>query len=310
MMKKVALSQLNNPMSLDHVANRGSLLEGVFSVKDSKIDSKIFHSWKIAGLLPTVPKGGWAELSFIDLLWLDTLETMRKFGCSKKLMKAVCKKLFYDAYEVNLGKLTLEENHAFLTNLALRRPLTFEEEQYLNSTNQVLNDSIYMSVLDLGINYFYHLVTNCFIENNEVGLVIYLDGSFSTYELINNVEKKNQSADLSVPHILIPISSFIKKAIADNEKEGFLNQSGVLNEQEFEVIKLIRKKNIKRITVTINNKEVQKIETEESGFINESNVALLKQILCLKQYDSIEINSRDARTMSFKKTKKIYMDKM
>jgi hypothetical protein len=63
-MKKVTLSELNNPLSLDHVANRGALLERVFSVSDSKIDSKIFHSWKIADLLPTVPKGGWAKLSF------------------------------------------------------------------------------------------------------------------------------------------------------------------------------------------------------------------------------------------------------
>jgi hypothetical protein len=308
-MNKVTLSQLNDAMSLDHVANRGSLLVGVFSVSDSNIDSKIFHSWKTIGLLPTVTKGGWAKLSFIDLLWLDTLETMRNFGCSKNLMKAVCKKLFYDAYEVNLGKQTLEENHAFLIDLASRRPLTFEEEQYLNSTKQVLNDIVYMSVLNRGINYFYQLVINYFIENNEVGLVIYLDGSFSTYELTNNVNKGKLNANLSVPHILIPISSFIKKFIVDNEKEEFLNQTGVLNEQEFEVIKLIRKKNVKRITVTLNNKIVQKIETEEKGLIHESDVEALKQILCLKQYDSIELNSRDARTMSFTKTKRIYMDK-
>lgn len=300
------LSQLNDPISLDHVVNRGSLLVGVFSVKDSKIDSKIFHSWKIAGLLPTILKGGWANLCFIDLLLLETYETMRKFGCSKNLMKAVCKKLFYDAYELNLGKLTLQKNHTFLTNLATKRTLTFEEVQYLNSTSQVLNDTIYMSILDRGINYFYQLISNCFIENNEVGLIIYLDGSFSTYELRDNA---NVKADLSVPHILIPISSFIKKFIADDEKEAFLQKSGVLNEQEFEVIKLIRKKNVKRITVTLNNKVVQKIETEETGLIHESDVAILKQILCLKKYDSIELNSRDARTMSFTKTKRIYMDK-
>lgn len=308
-MKKVTLSELNNLLSLDHVANRGSLLEGVFSVSDSKIDSKIFHSWKIADLLPTVPKGGWAKLSFIDLLWLETLETMRKFGCSKALMKAVCEKLFHEAYKVNLGKRTLKENHDFLTNLASTRSLTFEEEQYLNEITHIIKDSVYMSVLDRGINHFYHLVINCFLENNEVGLIIYLDGSFSTYELINNLKEENTNADLSVPHILIPISSFIKKFIEDDEKEEFLNQCGVLNEQEFEVLKLIRKKNIKRITVTLNNKTVQKIETEESGMIDKNDVKLLKKTLGLKEYDSIEINSRDSRTMSFKKTSKIYMNK-
>jgi len=308
-MKKVTPSELNNPLSLDHVANRGALLERVFSVSDSKIDSKIFHSWKIADLLPTVPKGGWAKLSFIDLLWLETLETMRRFGCSRNLMKAVCKKLFYDAYEVNLGKLTLEENYTYLKNLASKKPLTFEEEQFLNEITYLVNNSVYMSTLDLGINHFYHLVINCFLENNEVGLIIYLDGSFSTYELRNNLKEVNTNADLSVPHILIPISSFIKKFIADEEKEEFLNQCGVLNEQEFEVLKLIRKKNIKSITVTLNNKTVQRIETEESGMIDKNDVKLLKKTLGLKEYDSIEINSRDSRTMSFIKTTKIFMNK-
>lgn len=308
-MKKVTPSELNNPLSLNHVVNRGALLEGVFSVSDSKIDSKIFHSWKIADLLPTVPKGGWAKLSFIDLLWLETLETMRRFGCSRNLMKAVCKKLFYDAYEVNLGKLTLEENYTYLKNLASKKPLTFEEEQFLNEITYLVNNSVYMSTLDRGINYFYHLVTICFIENNEVGLIIYLDGSFNTYELRNNVNEGKSNADLSIPHILIPISSFIKDFIIDDEKEEFLNQCGVLNDSEFEVIKLIRKRNIKSLTVTLENKVVQKIETEESGFVDENDVKLLKKILGLKEYDSIEINSRDSRTMSFRKRTKIYTNK-
>lgn len=300
-MDKVTVSQLNDPMLLDHVANRGSLLNGIFSVKDSGIDSKIFHSWKIAGLLPTVEKGGWAKLSFIDLLWLETLETMRKFGCSKNLMKSICKKLFYDAYTVNLGKIALEENLAFLNDLSTKRPLTYEEDLFLTSTNQVISDKVLMSVLDRGINYFYQLVTRCFIENNEVGLVIYLDGSFVTYELTNKVKNEN----LSVPHILIPVSSFIRKFLADEQKEGFLNKSGVLNEQEYEVIDLIRKKNVKRLIVTLNNKEVQKIETEVSGFIHENDVKLVMQTLGLKNYSSIEIYSRDGRTLSFTMTNKI-----
>ena len=75
-------------------------------------------------------------------------------------------------------------------------------------------------------------------------------------------------------------------------------------------MKPARFKNIKSLKVTLNNTVVKKIEIEESGLIHESDVESLKQILCLKQYDSIELNSRDARTMSFIKTKKIYMDKM
>ncbi len=138
---------------------RGVLLEGVFSVKDSKIDSKIFHSWKLDGLLPNVPKGQWAKLSFVDLLWLYILETMRNFGCNRNLMKVVSKML-----------------------------------------NSEINS----------VNYLYHIVTNYLRENNEMALIIYLDGSFSTYE-------ENENIELSTPHIVIPISSFIKKSMSDSK---------------------------------------------------------------------------------------------
>jgi hypothetical protein len=43
--------------------------------------------------------------------------------------------------------------------------------------------------------------------------------------------------------------------------------------------------------------------------IDKNDVKLLKKTLGLKEYDSIEINSRDSRTMSFKKTTKIFMNK-
>lgn len=308
-MKSIVADNYKEILNLDHVVNRGALLEGVFSVKDSGIDSKIFHSWKIINLLPTVNKGGWADLSFIDLLWLETLETMRKFGCSKNLMKDVCNHLFYKAYEINLGKKRLEDNHKYLTNLSLERPLEIEEEKYLKSINQVINDPIYMSVLDRGINYFYELVVECLTKNCEVGLIIYLNGSFNTYVSSKYPNQDVGEVDLSIPHIVIPIGSFIKKFITDDSKEDFLKQSGTLNEQEFELIRLIRTKNLKKLIVSFNNSEIKKIETEQSGLIPEDDVKIIKKILGLKNYDRIEINSRDGRTLSFIKTKIPFMKK-
>ena len=46
-MEKIYPSQLNGPKSLKQALNHGKLSEGVFSVKESGIDSKIFHSWKL-----------------------------------------------------------------------------------------------------------------------------------------------------------------------------------------------------------------------------------------------------------------------
>ena len=127
-MEKIYPSELNGPISLEQAMNHGKLLDGVFSVKEAGIDSKIFHSWKLEGLLPTVQKGKWAKLSFVDCRWTDTLETMRKFGCSKKVMKNVCNALFLEAYKIDLRKITLNDNVTHLTNLSKKRPLTNDED--------------------------------------------------------------------------------------------------------------------------------------------------------------------------------------
>ena len=308
-MEKIYLSELNGPISLEQALNHGKLLEGVFSVKESGIDSKIFHSWKLDELLPTVPKGSWARLSFIDYLWLQTLETMRKFGCSKQLMKAVCNTLFIEAYKIDLRKITLNDNVSHLTKLSKIRSLTFDEDAYLNACKAELNDTLKMTVTDLGINYFYQLVLKCFINNREVGLVIFEDGRFNTYELSGSLQSESNPIDLSVPHLLIPITSFIKKFVADEEKEQFLTSSGILDDQEYEVIKQIRNKNVNRLTVTCNKNKIDKIEVDETGTISGVEAKRIMQYLGLKNYTGIKYDTRDGRTLSFTKTSKIFMNK-
>lgn len=305
-MEKIYPSKLNGPISLEQALNHGNLLEGVFSVKESGIDSKIFHSWKLDELLPTVPKGSWAKLSFIDYLWLQTLETMRKFGCSKKLMKDVCNTLFIEAYKIDLRKITMNDCVTHLTNLSKKRPLTNDEVAYLKASEAELNDPIKMATTDYNINYFYQLVLKCFTNNNEVGLVIFEDGRFSTYELTSTLQKVSNPIDLTVPHILIPITSFIKRFIADEEKAQFLTTTGILNTQEYEVIKQIRNKNVTRLTVTCNyNNTINKIEPEETGIINGDEAKLIKQQLGLKNYSGVKYDTRDGRTLSFTRTSKI-----
>ena len=308
-MKNIYPSTLSGSISVDLAINHGKLLDGIFSVKETGIDSKIFHSWKMAGILSTVQSGKWAKLSFIEYLWLSTLETMRKFGCSKKLMMAVHYSLFTKAYEDNLAKHTLEDNIKFLTALSAKRPLTYDENGFLEHSITTLADPKLMSTMKYSITHFYQLVLSSFINNNEVGIVIYEDDTFSTYHSTSNIIMENNTLDLSVPHLLIPISSFIKKFVADEEKIDFLTTTGLLNDQEFEVVKQIRQKNIKRITITYNdsNHAIQKIEAEVTGIIKGDEAKRIMQTLGLKNYSGIEIHTRDGKTLSFTQTTKILM---
>jgi hypothetical protein len=253
----------------------------------------------------------WAQLSFIEYLWLCTLESMRNFGCSVNTMKELHKHLFIRAYNDNLGKRNLEENIIALTESSKLRPLDNEEFRLLYSLNDILNDPILMSVPNRDITYFYQLVLKCFINNNEAGIIIYENGEVDTYELTSSDAAKGKAIiDLSVPHILIPTNSFIKKFIADEEKNKFLTKIGILNESEMDVINQIRKKNVKKIIITLNdqNHSIEKIEAQVSGIINKEDAQKIKQVLGLKNYESIELFTRDSNTLSITRTKKIKPD--
>ena len=166
-----------------------------------------------------------------------------------------------------------------------------------------------ISTTNYGVNYFYQLVLKCFIHNNEVGLVIFEDGSFTTYELTPSINKDSQPINLSIPHLLIPISYFIKQFIVAEEKEKFLNTTGLLNDQEFEVVKQLRNKNIKKITITFNEAthKIEKIEPETSGIIKGEEARRIMELLGLKNYSGIELHTRDGKSLSFTQINKMMM---
>ena len=86
------------------------------------------------------------------------------------------------------------------------------------------------------------------------------------------------------------------------EKKGIKhygdNRTGELSGFD-EVIKQIRNKNVKRILLTINNGEIQKIETELSGVLSVAEGKKIIETLALKNYNSIELYSMDGRILSF-----------
>jgi len=305
MENNIELSKFQEPTSLVTAKNYGKLLEPVFRVKDINIDSKIYHTWRMAGLVDTVEDGKWAKFSFVEYLWLRALESMRRLGCSVKLMKAIHNELFIRAYKEHLGEKTLKANVEHLTALSKISPLTKNQEDFLTACKTTLADKIYMSVPDRSINYFYQLVVKCFSNNNEVGILIYENQTFSLYEKTFFQTEEQQSLDMSLPHIMIPISSYIKEFIAAEDKEKFLVPAGILNEEELKVINHMRNKNINKITISFNeNNAPIKIECTETGVINGNDAKKIMMTLGLKNYSSIELKTRDGNSLSFTHTRK------
>jgi hypothetical protein len=280
----------------------------IFSIKDAGIDSKIFHVWKSKGLVDFIERGKWARLTFVEYLWLRTLETMRKFGCSVKLMQAIYYDLFTKAYDENLAEKKMKSNHKFYTNLKKNRTLTDEESERLEYIEGYLEYPSSQIGERNEVTYFYELVLGCITYQMETGIIIFEDGTFTKFTNTPFENKKNTSPviDITKPHLYIPISSYILEFIKTEEKDKFLVKAGLLSEDEYRVIREIRNKNVKSITVTFkeDGHKVEKIECDKKGQIKGEDAKKIMKLLGLKNYSGIELSTRNGSTLSFTHTEK------
>lgn len=298
-----------NRQSVEGLIQRGKLsTEKLFSIKDAGIDSKIFHVWKSKGLVDFIKKGKWARLTFIEYLWLRTLETMRKFGCSVKLMKAVYFEFFSKSYEDNLAEKNMTSNYEYYTKLEKSRLLTQEESNILEYIKGYIEFPILQIDLRSEISYFYMLVLDCLKYQMETGIIIFEDGTFTKF--INTPFENNKESasviNITRPHLYIPISSYILDFIEDKEKDKFLVKAGLLSEDEYRVIREIRNMNVKTITITFkeSNHKIEKIECDKMGQIKGDDAKKVMKLFGLKNYSGIKLSTRDGNTLSFIHTEK------
>jgi len=307
-MEKIKLKDLT-PDSIDGIATLSRLMgEKVFLLKDTGVDSKIFQVWKAKGLVAFIEKGKWARLNLVGYLWIRVLETMRKFGCSVKLMKAIYNDLFIKAFKDGLADKNLKERHDYYKNLSKIRPLTGDEQKIFESIQSLYDYPIQMTRFRNEVSYFSQLVQGCLTNMVDGGIIIFEDGTFEKFLLppAHIREELVRPIDISRPHLYIQLSSYIMEFLADEDKQSFLLSSGLLSEDEHRVIKEIRNKNVKSITVTFNDKEhkVEKIESDKKGLIKGEDAKKIMKLLGIKNYSAIELSTRDGKTLSFVHTEK------
>lgn len=302
-MSNINLEEMNQENIKGHTLKGEILNQRPLSIKDAGVDSKIFHVWKAKGLVDFVERGKWARLSLVEYLWLQVLETMRKFGCSIKLMKNVYDELFTRAFEENLAEINLLNNLAYYQNLKKNRPLTIDETELLQKLEEIHNDPQNNIGFRSEISYFYQLVLDCLKYKAESGIIIFEDGTFCKFSKSPYEDKKGNAniKEVARPHLYIPISSYLLEFIEDKEKDKFLIKTGLLSEDEYRVIREIRNKNVKSIKITFKENEhsVEKIECDKKGLIKGEEAKKVMALLGLKNYAGIQLNTRDGKTLSF-----------
>lgn len=264
---------------------------------------KILPFWRKNELIPFVQKGKHLKISFAELIWLRILDTLRQFSYPLQQTVKVCHYFFKDAYDNNLLKKNMEYNQAVLSKKKQAGTLTDEDSRTLDHLENFLKDKVLLHILKTDINYLTGLVTECISNREERGILIFQDGKVA--ESNGEVLRTHASykVDITEPHIYLSITHFLKEFIeSDQLSTIFLPQ--VLNDDEKKVLKEMKNKNVKQITIVLAGGKIEKVSSTKEGILTGQQARQIKEILGLRNYQQITLDTLSETTFKFKKTNK------
>lgn len=265
--------------------------------------TKILPYWRKNELLPFIRKGLHFKISFAELIWLRILDTLRQLSYSIEQTRKVCDYFFKDAYEGDLPKKNLENHRRALTVKRKAGTITVEEEDLLKYLEHSLKDDILLYLLKSDINYLTNLTIDCIRSREDRNILIFADGRVG--ELYNGrmYNHRGEQPDPAEPHICLSLSYYLREFINSAELSTlFIHQ--ILNDNEKKVMKEMKNRNIKEITILIEKGNIKRIKSTREGVISGEQAKQIKQILGLTNYQQITLDTRDESTFSFKKTNK------
>jgi hypothetical protein len=231
------LLNLKKQEAIQNSEQRGKLLMELFRMKHTNVDFQTYKAWRKVGLINTINKDHkWAKFTFVELIWLQILETMRLLGCPYKLMQKVEYLLFTSAFEENLALKTLQQRVSQLLATSEIRKLINEERSQLKTLQNILKDPLLLSSLRQEISYLYLYIVKC-IEGNQVSIII--QPETKTKQCTIHIDDENNSEVhlnnyKNTPHFKLPIHDFISCFINDSENKNFVKE--LFTQDELDVI--------------------------------------------------------------------------
>jgi hypothetical protein len=265
--------------------------------------SNMLPFWRKNDLVPFIPKGKHLKLSFAELIWVRILDTLRQFSYPIAMTRKICDYFFKDAYDDGLPERNMTHNKKHLLAKKQAGTLTEQETLALEYLEQFLADKPLLYMLKFDINYLTNLVTECITDGEERGILVFPDGRIGETNGLDIRTHGKYKIDRSEPHIYLSIPYYLKEFIqSDQLSTIFMPQ--ILNDDEKKVLREIKNRNIREITVKLKDGKISNIKSTKEGILTQSQSREIKKILGLKNYQSITIDTVSESTFSFKKTNK------
>jgi hypothetical protein len=273
--------------------------------KDGRPVSEILVYWRKKNLVPFIPSGKHTfNVSFSDIIWFRILDILRAFGYPVEKMKLVCDYFFKDAYFDELPKRNFLYNQRELNKKKLAGTISQGEQETLDFIDRSLKDERFLYALRFEVNYLTNLITECIRSEEDRGILIFMDGRVGELHTDIYHTHRDFKVDSTEPHIFISLRNLFSEFVKKNDLAK-LFVPHVLNEKEKNVLKQIKEKNVKEITIRTKDGEINKIDVKKDEVITGAEAKEIRTILGLKNYESITIKTIDKKSLYLETSKSI-----
>lgn len=282
---------LNNLFSDEYPHFIKRLDEATFSINDLNIQPRDATYWDKQGVLPKIKGPGMRrKYDLVQSFWLKLVLQMRSMGISLSIIKKLKENLlepYIKGNEVNHDSLKL-----IVEKLNAKMDTSFNIDEVLALLEKE-QPSIFQSSL---------MVTVLF--RKQIHCIVNSEGVFKLYDISKHQELITKDKEfyefISQPYFCVNFSSAYQTLVNEwSAKENF-SEFSLLSESELEILKLIRKNNIKKIIIRFKNGDPYLIEVEES------KTASLEQrfldVILKNGYQKISVTVQNGNITNFENT--------
>jgi hypothetical protein len=333
----------SNLITEEAVAKVEMMRKKMFRLREAGITPYMFNQWKNGGLVdePTLDANRkWVSLTFSEWIWLKIITDLRKFGCStedilnikKNVLAPILKhpmsqenekameKAFFEALEKsNAGKIVIDDIKKYMKEhgMSITEYLKKEQPRELN-------------LLEC-------MISNMVITNHETCIIAYINDHFSGVAGDGNMDKQvlvrkrhkrkssiigfiysdgfkeletdiDHKAFLTIPHIKIPLSTYVREFMSDAKNEKNLEALNLLSKEELILLKEMRKGNVSKITIHYSKDHIDRIDvTKPVRKMAESRII---ETFMKDEFANIEYVVEKGQIVKFSKTTKIIPSRM
>lgn len=262
--------------------------QAIYSINDLKISPRDATYWDKQEVLPKIKGPGLRRKYTLEQsMWIKLIQQMRSLGISLSTIKDLKDHLLEP--KIDLSQLDPEKVMQILKNYRGKSDYEATLEQLVNDINEE------------EITFFKSIVLATIVFRKRFSCIVNKDGDYIIYETSEFNELLSTEEEfaefVSQPYFCLSFAEAYRSLIKEWTPEPFFSESSLLTRTELEILKAIRKGNVKSINIRFKNGEPDLLEIDETNNITIEQRFL--DVITKNGYQKITLSTRGGKIVHF-----------